>query len=718
MDPMDEIRQTFFVECEELLEGLEAGLMEIDEGAHDDETVNSVFRAVHSIKGGAGAFALDHLVRFAHTFETTLDEVRSKRLDPTADVMAVFLRCSDVLNDLVANARDGSDAETGAAVTLMGELGALVGAPAPAAAAEGGDDADSLGFAPLALSIADLDEEADFVPQPLSLGAFGPVERVWILTIRPLPKFYDLGNEITLLMRALADLGEIAVTANAADIPPLDRLDEDGTYLGLKVRLTTSASRDEIAEIFEFVDTECELSIVAEDEDAAENDAPADEAGMPQDVVAFPAPVVAADDIPEPPAPPPPAPSATGKTEGADAKAPAAKPTVRVEMERVDRLINLVGELVINQAAIADCIGEASHAPGSPSANALEEFRQLTREIQDSVMAIRTQPVKPLFQRMQRIVREAASATDKSVRLKTCGEATEVDKTVIERLGDPLMHMVRNAVDHGLEPTGERLAAGKDAEGVVTLSAAHRSGRVVIEISDDGAGIDRDRVLAKAIEKGLVSGDDALTPSEIEMLLFAPGFSTAAEVSALSGRGVGMDVVKQAIQALGGRVSISSRAGEGTTFSISLPLTLAVLDGMIVTVEGHTLVVPLSAIAETFKPAPDQVHALGCDATVVSVRDSFVPVVDLAHEFGYVAAPRRPEAHVVLLVETEEHQRAALLVDGIVDQRQVVIKGLEENYGHVPGISAATILGDGRIALIIDTAGLIEQARTPAAAVA
>lgn len=717
MDPMDEIRQTFFVECEELLEGLEAGLMEINEGEHDDETVNSVFRAVHSIKGGAGAFALDHLVKFAHTFETTLDEVRSKRLEPTAEVMAVFLRCSDVLNDLVANARDGSDAETDAAVTLMGELGTLAGGPAPAAEEPDAEDAESVGFTPLALSIPGLDPEPDFVPQPLSIGLpLESVEQSWALTIRPLSRFYELGNEIALLMRALSELGEMKVDANSGDIPPLDRLDGAETHLTLEVRLVTTASHSEITEIFEFVDTECELTVVAlgdEEEEAA---------GV--EILAAHPVAEEATETATPPAPPPPAAprAAPGKTGASaeDAKSPTAgaKPTVRVEMERVDRLINLVGELVINQAAIADCIGETSHAPGSASGNALEEFRQLTRDIQDSVMAIRTQPVKPLFQRMQRIVREAAAATGKTVRLKTCGEATEVDKTVIERLGDPLMHMVRNAVDHGLEPTERRLDAGKDAEGVVTLTAVHRSGRVVIEISDDGAGIDRERVRAKAIEKGLISEDDALSPTEIEMLLFAPGFSTAAEVSALSGRGVGMDVVKQAIQALGGRVSISSRAGAGTTFSISLPLTLAVLDGMIVTVEGHTLVVPLSAIAETFKPAADQIHALGSDATVVSVRDSFVPVIDLAHAFGYVAEPRRPEAHVVLLVETEEHQRAALLVDSIVDQRQVVIKGLEENYGHVPGISAATILGDGRIALIIDTAGLIDQVRGPVAAVA
>ena len=299
------------------------------------------------------------------------------------------------------------------------------------------------------------------------------------------------------------------------------------------------------------------------------------------------------------------------KTAAAAEKGGGAKATIRVDLERVDRLINLVGELVINQAMVSQCVEEAGLAANSSVATGLDEFNQLTREIQESVMAIRAQPVKSLFQRMSRIVREAANATGKTVRLVTDGESTEVDKTVIERLSDPLTHMIRNAVDHGLEKPEDRLAKGKTAEGVIQLTAAHRSGRVVIDIVDDGAGINRERVKQIAIEKGLIPADAALSDTEIDNLLFLPGFSTAKEVSNLSGRGVGMDVVKRAIQALGGRIALTSTPGQGSTFSISLPLTLAVLDGMVVRVADQTFVAPLSAIVETFKPEASDIHTIG-----------------------------------------------------------------------------------------------------------
>lgn len=325
-------------------------------------------------------------------------------------------------------------------------------------------------------------------------------------------------------------------------------------------------------------------------------------------------------------------------------------------------------------------------------------------------MMIRAQPVKSLFQRMSRIVRESSAAVDKEVRLVTQGEGTEIDKTVIERLADPLTHMVRNAVDHGLETSADREAAGKPREGRINLSAAHRSGRVVIDVSDDGGGINREKVLAKAIERGLVPADQELGDSEIDSLLFMPGFSTADAVSNLSGRGVGMDVVRSAITALGGRITIQSTPGVGTTFSISLPLTLAVLDGMVVHSAGETLVVPLSAISETLTLTENDIRALGPQTTVVQVRDSFVPLIDLATELGYCEPRESYVGAIVLLIAFEDGSRSALAIDAIEDQRQVVIKGLEESYGHIPGVAAATILGDGQIALILDPADLILNA--------
>ena len=395
---------------------------------------------------------------------------------------------------------------------------------------------------------------------------------------------------------------------------------------------------------------------------------------------------------------------ANGKDAG---KAPKA--TVRVELDRVDRLINLIGELVINQSMLSQAVFDAGFPPNSPLAGGLDEFKQLTRDIQESVMSIRAQPVKPLFQRMSRIVREASNATRKDVRLVTEGESTEVDKIVIERLSDPLTHMIRNAVDHGLESREKREAAGKPREGVVRLSAMHRSGRVIIEVSDDGAGINRPRVRQIAIEKGLISADEQLTDGEIDNLLFMPGFSTASEVSNLSGRGVGMDVVKKSIQALGGRVSIVSVPGQGSSFIISLPLTLAILDGMVVRIAGQTTIIPLTDIVETLKPKPEDIHDFSTEGQVVFIRGAFVPLVDVGATLGYRAPLTKVDNQIVVLTQTEDSALSALMVDEIFDQRQVVIKGLEENYGSVPGIAAATILGDGRIALILDVDRIVSR---------
>jgi len=330
------------------------------------------------------------------------------------------------------------------------------------------------------------------------------------------------------------------------------------------------------------------------------------------------------------------------------------------------------------------------------------------------VMAIRAQPVKPMFQRMARIVREAASATGKRVHFVTRGEYTEVDKTVIERLVDPLTHMIRNAVDHGLEDTDKRVTAGKPAEGTVILSAAHRSGRVVIDVSDDGGGINRPRVLEIAQEKGLVPEDADLPPNEIDNLLFMPGFSSKQEVSELSGRGVGLDVARSEIQALGGRVAIQSATGEGTTFAISLPLTLAVMEGMVIDVAGQTMVVPITAIQETLQPRTVAIHRIGAQGRVLKNRDSLVPIVDLGACFEFRDEPEDLSDHVLLLIETENDRRCALIVDNIQDQRQVVIKSLETNYRRIDGVAAATILGDGRIALIIDPDSIVRDASIPA----
>jgi len=385
--------------------------------------------------------------------------------------------------------------------------------------------------------------------------------------------------------------------------------------------------------------------------------------------------------------------------------------TIRVDLDRVDRLINLVGELVIQQAVLAQRVSETAMIRASGVGQGLEDLELLTREIQDSVMAIRAQPVKSVFQRMPRLVREVAQMTGKQVRLVTEGEATEVDKTVVERLAEPITHMLRNAIDHGLEKPEKRVAAGKPAEGQVRLAALHRSGRIVIEISDDGAGINRERVLGIAIEKGLIEPEAQLSDEQIDNLIFMPGFSTAETISDVSGRGVGMDVVKRSIQSLGGRISIASRPGEGSTFTMSLPLTLAVLDGMVVTSAEQTLVAPLAAIVESLTPRAEDIHRVGGHTPVIRFREEFVPLVDVAATLGFGIGPEPASTGVALIVEAEGGAKAALLVDAIQGQRQVVIKSLETNYQAIDGVAAATILGDGRVALILDIDALVSNTR-------
>ena len=696
MDALAAIRDTYFQECEEQLAELESGLLAMESGDTDAETINAVFRAVHSIKGGAGAFSLDALVRFAHAFETVMDEVRAGRLAPSAEVLKLLLRAADALADLVRCARDGG--EEANTDDLAAELRGLLGAEGPA------DDGDGM-------------DDFDF--QPIGFAATGPdtpVERAWRIAFRPRADLYAKANETAILLRELGRLGTMQVDLDASRLPALPELDPEAAYLAWTIQLTTDKGRDAIAEVFDFVDGDCDLSIEPAGDDA--DDTPSPMAQAEPDGFDIAALIARAQAAPEPTAAAAPSPTAEVARPAEPATSPSASTTpqpagatIRVDLERVDRLIDLVGELVINQAMLSQRVMEAGLARASGVANGLDELEQLTREIQDSVMAIRAQPVKSVFQRFPRLAREVAAMTGKQVRLITEGEATEVDKTVVERLADPLTHMIRNAIDHGLELPEQRVAAGKPAEGLVRLSAAHRSGRIVIEVSDDGAGINRDRVKAIAVERGLITADAILSDEETDNLIFMAGFSTAAEVSDISGRGVGMDVVRRSIQALGGRISITSRPGSGSTFTMSLPLTLAVLDGMVVTVAGQTLVAPLTAIVETLKPRAPDVHSLGDDARVIAVRESYVPLIDIGQALGYRAAPLDATAGVVLLIEGEGGARAALLADDIQGQRQVVIKSLEANYRQVPGVAAATILGDGRVALILDIDTIVAVSR-------
>ncbi|NTF86059.1 chemotaxis protein CheA [Agrobacterium rhizogenes] len=749
---MNEIKEIFFQECEEQLAELESGLLKMNDGDRDPETVNAVFRAVHSIKGGAGAFGLDDLVSFAHVFETTLDCVRSNKLEPTQDVLKVMLKAADVLADLTNVARDGGSVDPARSRGLVKELEALAHGELPSASAAveaAPKQAKPVALAPAPVEVAPAaTDDSGFQPIPFSFDDdFGADEAPvampeYQVSFKPRADLYAKGNDATLLLRDLARIGELSVHCNMNALPGLDEIDAEGAYFAWTISVRTDKGEDAIRTVFEFAEWDCELDVrriedaaskgddelpmvpvpfdlsALDDDGAGQAAEVVEQAPQPANDVA--AAVAAAETVSNI------AQLAAARVEKKEAAAAAAAAsaaaqnnaaaagvgqTIRVDLDRVDRLINLVGELVINQAMLSQSVIENDNNGTSSINMGLEELQQLTREIQDSVMAIRAQPVKPVFQRMSRIVREIADMTGKSIRLITEGENTEVDKTVIDKLAEPLTHMIRNAVDHGVETPEKRAALGKNPEGTVRLTAKHRSGRILIELADDGAGINREKVRQKAIDNDLIAADANLSDEEIDNLIFLPGFSTADKISDISGRGVGMDVVKRSIQALGGRINITSKPGHGSVFTMSLPLTLAVLDGMVVTVAGQTLVVPLTAIVETLQPEAAAIHSFGANHRLISIRNSFCPLVDVGRILNFRATQADPVEGVALLVESEGGGQRALMVDAIQGQRQVVIKSLEANYTHVPGIAAATILGDGRVALILDVDAVVGASR-------
>ncbi|MCY1125365.1 chemotaxis protein CheA [Frigidibacter sp. RF13] len=511
-------------------------------------------------------------------------------------------------------------------------------------------------------------------PDPAALGN-------WRIVFRPAAALYQSGNEALHLINALTDLGEASVSCDAGALPSLDTLDPQQGYLSWTIDLAGSVDERAIRETFEFVEDICDLRI----ERLTEASPPPTEtaANRPDD----------------------------GKPQNPEFVTRGAapeRPTVRVDLDRFDRLMNLVGELAIAEAILARRLRDAGLDRRSAAAAALKEVQTLGRDLQDSVLALRTQPVKPLFQRMARILREAAARAGKPARLHLVGETTEIDRSIAERLVEPLTHMIRNAVDHGLEDSARRAASGKPAEGQITLSAAHRSGRVIVELADDGGGIDRARVRATALAKGLIAPDAALTEAETDALLFRPGFSTAQTVGALSGRGVGMDAVQTAVAALGGRLSLWSEPGRGTRLSLSLPLTLAVMEAMLVRAGGHVFALPLAATLEATRLGTPDLDQFARGERLVRLRQRQTPLFDAAGLLGLGRA--RPSAALAVILADEADRRLALIVDELLGQSQIVVKPFGAGLGRVPGAAAATILGDGTVALILDPGELIDLA--------
>lgn len=725
MSDLDDFKATYFDECAELLIELEEQFSAIEEGERDADRLNAVFRAIHSIKGGAGAFNFSGLVGFAHEYETLLDHVRNGKVVLTDEVVALCQHSNDIVADFVAAAREERELDADYGGEEKARFSALVRGE-DSAGSPGGGSGDAEGdeepieefdieFTPVMVEL-DLDEEDE-------AGA-------WIIHFAPFSALYARANDPLLLLRELASLGETTTTAVLSDIPALNDFDPFGTYCTWDIVLDApEIAEAQINEVFEFVEGDCELVVsrapraVAEDDEAGDDEdtfpsfadlATELAAAKPKPAVPEAAPVApvaangeasetGAEAKPAAPVAPP-----AARTEATQGK-PVGVQSIRVDLEKVDRVVNMVGELVITQSMLTQQMDENLRARYQELVRGLEVLAQTTRGLQDSVMAIRAQPVKSVFSRMPRLVRELAAKTGKKIRLDMVGEATEIDKTVIEQLSDPLTHMIRNSADHGIEDPEKRVAAGKPETGTIRIGAEQAGGNILIIVEDDGGGINRERVLEIARERGVVGPDQQMTDEQIDNLIFAPGFSTAKEVSDISGRGVGMDVVVSNITKIGGSVMVRSWPGKGTRMTLRLPLTLAVLDVMLVSVSQSPYVIPLSSIVETMQTTRAEFGSMPSGGRVLQLRGEYVQVVDMAERFGLAPGNKQDERFVVLC-EAEGDRKLALIVDDIVGQQQVVIKSLEENFERLEGIAGGTILGDGSVALIVDVPGLRNSA--------
>ncbi|MBB5685237.1 chemotaxis protein CheA [Sphingobium boeckii] len=690
---LDEIQGIFFEECAEGLTVAEEGLSAMAAGDVSADVIAGVFRAVHSIKGGSGAFGHAALLAFSHRFENVLDEVRGGKIPPDEAVTQTMLNAFDVLSDHVKAAQFKTDPPNDAA--MLAQLDALLEhkagavAEAPVVVVAEAPVADDFGFVPVVAPIEDFDPFG-FEPVSVSLDIEMDVAAPWQVRFGPSRGALANGGEPLLVIRELEAMGGTVTAVDVSALPKLRDLDPEDSYFIWTLDLPGEMDEQAIRDCFDFVAPDSLIEVARSA--AAPPPALVDLAPVTVEPVAAPAKPVAAE-----------TPSARSAPTPEVRPAEAAAQTIRVELSKLDQLLNLVGELVIRNSILADRLS----LPDQERVE-LPDLLRLTRQIQDNVMSLRAQPIRQAFSRVPRMLRDLASETGKKVVLETIGETTEVDKGVLEKIGDPLTHMIRNAVDHGIESPEERIAAGKSPEGTIRLSAEQKGARIIVSVSDDGKGIDRVRVRAKAVEKGIISADAVLSDEEIDALICAPGFSTAESISNISGRGVGMDVVRSNVEALGGRVEIHSVPGEGTTFIMGLPLTLAILDGMIVRLEEQRFVLPLANVIETIRPEPGQVKATSPTTEVIELRGSYLPVKRGSELFGIGANDRRnPEDSVIIIVESETAGHVGLMVDTIDNRREVVIKSLEDNLHPIRGLGGATILGDGSIALILDIDALV-----------
>lgn len=662
MMDLSRFQAAFFEESREGLQVMETGLLGMEDGA-DADTMNAVFRAAHSIKGGAATFGFKAITELTHVLETLLDEARAGKRVLDGVAVTALLESVDVLRELLDVAENGGQADAEALAAVSARLQALLASDAVAVESQ--------------------------AAAPATAGASSG----WRIGFKPHPTLFLSGNDPLRILRELADMGTLQVECDDAALPSFAELDPHETWLRWQLELQGDGiTEDDIRNVFAWVDDQCELDI---------------------------APLQVADAAPADAAPISPAEmaklTATDKgvsRDGRRATDQMGDSSIRVSVAKVDTLINLVGELVITQAMLLQRSSDLDPAQHEALLSGLVQLDRNTRELQEAVMGVRMLPVEFAFSRFPRMVRDIASRLDKKVRLVTQGESTELDKSMIEKIVDPLVHLMRNAIDHGLEPTSERIAAGKDEIGTIRMTAQHQGGHILIEVADDGRGLNRDRILAKAIDRGLALPENP-TDSQVWDLIFHPGFSTADALTDLSGRGVGMDVVKSNISSLGGQVEIRSAAGKGTTVSIRLPLTLAILDGMSVAAGDNVFILPLNSVVESLQPEPGQIRTVANQARLLKVRDDYLPVVNLRSHYRLPAS--RAETGLTVVVEGQG-RRVALEVDELLGQHQVVVKNLESNYRRVPGVSGATILGDGRVALIVDVDAFTREQHLPQAA--
>jgi two-component system, chemotaxis family, sensor kinase CheA len=691
---LSQFYQVFFEEATENLDRMEQQLLNIDITLASDEDLNSIFRCAHSVKGGAATFGFSDVAELTHQMETLLDKLRRHELDATVAMVDVLLQAGDALRAQLAR-HQGAGGDPVDTTNLLASIRAMQ---------NGGTTPGVVAAAPKAAPV--LAVQAPIVAN-IVLESSKPALRMLELRVGPLNDIKDADNLVDLF-------GEIV------DLGSIEPLDAGQSSDGMRrFKVVTTSTDTELMDLFTFHVAREQVKLLEMTEGfgfhegapgAPEATEPEPSYGFFDDSPGAPSPVPAADAAPAAAnLSAAVAPAATIATSAAKAAAPIESATLRVSIEKVDQLINLVGELVITQAMLAQNSQKLDAALYQQLSAGMADLERNTRDLQESVMSIRMIPMSMVFSRFPRMLRDLAAKLGKQVNFVTVGDATELDKGLVEKITDPLTHLVRNSCDHGIETPAERLAKGKAETGTLTLSASHQGGTIVIEVRDDGKGLSRDRLLKKARERG-IDAPDSMSDADVWSLIFAPGFSTADVVTDVSGRGVGMDVVKKNITALGGTVEIDSAEGYGMSVKVRLPLTLAIMDGMSVAVGDECYILPLASVVESFQVQPGLIKTVGGTGRVVEVRSEFMPVIDLEEVFHVPPSATPPVTRIMVVVEADGGQ-IALLVDELLGQQQVVVKNLEANYRRVPDVSGATIMGDGRVALILDVSSLVRHSR-------